>query len=809
MQMIQHLNSEIKNYKNALNTYQRHPCLPALFALMQNALSAGVRFQTIENELDRLTGVEIDQFYGAYGSRYFRENEADLSSLSAYRPSAADSLKVLNLLWRFLGEIRSAELWAYKNNLVGVADWCYLYEKEHMDEVSPEKVSTDILNKNIKSASSKGADSGLTKMAYNFAAQTDQAGETARSLADKAVQLGFPMVPWASWVTDVLPNRPVLKEGLSDFSEYLNSYYVDREELDLSDFGFASSPKTLDNENAISVAKIAAFVIFAPLFKKNVYKGGKFEVESFWAERIEYLSSIEESFDDLDDKSEYLVAISNLLMVCAKLNVQSVTNGLASDDELERGYLSDVSADYRDVACLAPLPRAGFAQMLFAISHSLGGHGTFGDLHAIHDALRVTDYGVGGSPDPVYLDKMFSHAFQGMDSELAEAVRNRIEESVKRWVVPFQFTPHLARLYRDFWSDHVIVEKISQSLVEADTKNTSGCRLLREELFDLAEPGDYLSEDLHPAIFARTFSNTTATLYFDDRDWLEFSHSLYLAGQTKYASTVLALYLTICSIRKFYNAEPSIDIPAISKLLRQLSEHDSFSMVRQAIADLFGKYENVPAIYIGSLQEFLPSPKATLTLLNVEERSSFVRHEKSLLEMGLPLTRLSDKSKSVLEKAYALARDPTWKVFDLSEDAVRNYLSAIEVELQSRSPDIDSTLADELKYLGIRTDRRHEEGNRGLRGGFNGLGAICRMLDIFLKMSDGAQDKLSGFRSLATHSDINRFLSLMKGVTKIRNCVSHVGTEGTGAIELAHIESLLFRDGCIVRVLCETARKPA
>ena len=146
MQMIQHLNSDIENYKKALNIYQRHPCLPALFALMQNALSAGVRFQTIENELDRLTGVEIDQFYGAYGSRYFNENEADLSSLSAYRPSAADSLKVLNLLWRFLGEIRSAELWAYKNNLVGSADWLYLDAKEHMNEVSPEKVSTDILN---------------------------------------------------------------------------------------------------------------------------------------------------------------------------------------------------------------------------------------------------------------------------------------------------------------------------------------------------------------------------------------------------------------------------------------------------------------------------------------------------------------------------------------------------------------------------------------------------------------------------------------------------------------------------------------
>ena len=510
----------------------------------------------------------------------------------------------------------------------------------------------------------------------------------------------------------------------------------------------------------------------------------------------------------MDDKSEYLVAISNLLMVCAKLDVQSVTNGLASDDELERGYLSDVSADYRDVACLAPLPRAGFAQMLFAISHSLGGHGTFGDLHAIHDALRVTDYGVGGSTHPVYLDKMFSHAFQGMDSELAEAVRNRIEESVKRWVVPFQFTPHLAFLYPDFWSDDVIVEKISQSLVEADKKNTSGCRFLLEELSDSTWPGDYLPEDLHPAIFARKFSNTTEYLDFDNQDWLEFSHSLYLAGQTRYASTVLALYLTICSIRKFYNLEASIsiDIPAISKLLRQLSEHDSFSMVRQAIADLFGMYENVPAIYRGSLQEFLPSPKATLTLLKKEEEDIFVRYKKILLEKAPLLIQLSNESQVLLIKGYMLSKDPRFVTgtSNFFSEATLNYAAAIEKELRHRSPNIDFDLVTELDHFKIDTIKYRDEPRK-----FKGLGSIRMLLKEFPKLSSGAQEKLVGFRALATHPKIDQVLSSINIVRDIRNPNAHGDGRTTGASDVSIMGNLLFGDGGIVSVLCETARKPA
>ena len=800
-QNIHPINPEIQYYQEALNIYRRHPCLPALFAVMDKALEVGVRFQEIESVLDLLTGIEIDQFYGAYGSSYFCENDNKLESLSAYRPHSADVLAVSEVLWIFLGRISGDDLWGYQNYLVGISDFCYLKEKEDVGNIDPGNGLTDILNNNTKSA--------LTELAYNHAAALDQKEKIAKLKSEEDLQLGLPMIQWASWVTDLISSRPLFNEGLSDFSDYLSLYYVNREELDLSDFGFASNPKKIDNQNAISVAKIAAFIIFAPLFKKNIYKGGEFKIEPFWSERIEYLSS-RDSFDDLDDKSEYLVAISNLLMVCAKLNIESVTNGIVSDDELERDFLSDVYADYLDGACLAPLPGRGFVQMLVAINNFEGDRA---DDYLLTYVLRVTDYGLRGSPDPDHLDELFTHAFQGMDSELAETLRNRIERSVKRWVVPLQYTKDLRYLYSDFWSDHVIVEKISESLVETDKKKSSGCLFLREELLDTTVPGDYLSEDLHPAIFTRKFSNVVDFMDFDDHEWLKFAQSLYLAGQTRYAATLLALYLTICGIKRIYypKASNSIDIPATCKLLRQLSAHDSFQMVRQAIADLFEMYENVPAIYRGSLQEFLPASKAALTLLKVKEKqeNKFIRYKKSMIEEGYQLDRLSNQSQDFLVRGYTYARSPELTVYQLSLSALQSYLSAIESELRSRSTDVDRALAEELEYFSIDIVQKPREGKSERRGVFKGLAGIIKMLESFSKLSPNAQEKLSGFYRLATHSDINLFLSSMKDFTKIRNPIQHgdlpnLSGDPVAKKLLARIERLLFDDGGIVRVLCET-----
>ena len=805
-QNIYSINAETQSYQDAFDIYRRYPCLPALFSLMDKALEVGVRFQEIENELDILTNIEIDQFYGAYGSKYFNENHEELAALSAYRPHSTDALSVSQLLWRFLGHISGEDLWLYQNYLVGVADYCYLKDKEDVRDINSDKIAT--YNSKDK------AKSPISKLAYRQAVTLDQVEEDASSLSEEAVQLGCPMVPWASWISGLNSSRPLLKKSLSDFSEYLSSYYVNSEEIDLSDFGFPPNPKVINQETAISISKIAAFCIFAPLLKRKIYLDNKFEIKRFWRERIDFVSSREESFDDVDDQAEYLVAISNLLMVCAKLNVESVTNGIVSDNELERGYLSDVYADCLGLTCLAPLPSVGYAQMLVKINSF---EGFREEISSLSYGLRVSDYGLSGSPDPYHLDEMFSYAFQGMDIKLAEAVRNRIEQSVQQWLIPFQYIEDLQYLYTDFWSDNEIVEKISESLVKSDKTRSNGCLFTLGELSDMTMIGGCLSEDFHPAIFIRTFSNKVDFWNFNDKDWIKFGHSLYLAGQTRYASTLLALYLNICGIKKHYYPEASIsiDIPAISKLLGQLSRYDSFSMIRQAIADLFEMNENLPAIYRGSLQEYLPVPKAALTLLKIKEKDEdrFVRYKKSLIEDGFRLARLSNLSQDLLVMGYTYSRDPELVELKLSSSAMNCYFQAIESELKSRILDIDNDLANELsKHKGIdiawKSVENKSYGERNSHS-FKGLGAIHLMLENFSSFSSGAQAKLSSFNKLATHSDIELFLSSMCELTKIRNPLQHgdipnIHTDKVAKKLLADIEELLFGKGSIVRVLCDS-----
>ena len=813
-QNIYAINAETQSYQDAFDIYRRYPCLPALFALMDKALEAGVLFQEIENELDKLIDIEADQFYGLYEakdsrlgqSRYIDQKYEELASLSGYRLHSKDALSVSRILWTFLGRIEGQDLWLYeKNYLVGMSDWCYLEDKKEVLESNPEKTSIDNITDRKK----------LTDLAYQDAKNYNEKANIRKSKAEEATQLGFPMVPLAFLVSDLVSSRPLLERGLSDFSEYLSLYCVSPDKLDLTE----STLKKINGQNAISILKIATFCIFAPLFKKTIYKDAKFEIDSFWIERIEHLSS-RDSFDDVDDQSEYLVAISNLLMMCAKLDVESVTNGIVSDDELKRGYLSDVSANCLSLACLVPLPSNGFTQILIMINP----YETDWCDNALSYALRVSSYEVNISPEPDHLDMMFSYAFQGMDLEIAEAVRRRTEQYVKRWVIPFVCIGDVQNLCFSFWDDEVIVEKISESLFKSDRIQSRVSLYRFENLSDESYFGDLLSEDFHPAIFIKKFSHAVDFWDFSNDDLIKFARSLYSADLTRYASTVLALYLNICGVKKYYFPAASIyiDIPEVSRLLRSLSRYDSFSMISQAIADLFEIYENLPAshieslpIYKGSLQEYLPVSRAGLTLLKFKknEDDKFVRYKKILIEDGFPLARLSNQSQDLLVKGYTYSKAKELVEWKLASSAMTCYFQAIESELQFRIPDLDNNLKDELQHI-LACDitwssEKNKSGGQNKRPILNGLGAICIMLEGFSKLSAGAQTRLSGINKLALHQDIDLFISSMDELRVIRNPLQHGNipsnyTDTIAKKELFRIEELLFGMGGIVRILCDS-----
>ena len=169
------------------------------------------------------------------------------------------------------------------------------------------------------------------------------------------------------------------------------------------------------------------------------------------------------------------------------------------------------------------------------------------------------------------------------------------------------------------------------------------------------------------------------------------------------------------------------------------------------------------------------------------------------------MTRLSSEAKDNLLKGYTLARTKELAVFNLSSDAVRNYVLAVEGELRSRAPDIDISLAEELKFCGVDVDSRPRTVGLGYRGVFRGLVSIRNMVARYSTLSTNAQEKLSGFRALATHHEVSLFLSSMRDFARIRNIVQHADGSGLDPGDnLGRIEELMFSKGGLLRILCET-----
>jgi len=141
--------------------------------------------------------------------------------------------------------------------------------------------------------------------------------------------------------------------------------------------------------------------LFYPLIKDLRDKSKDIELDDFWIERLVNHSSID-SYPELNGKAEYILAISNYLLMCGKFGINSVENELVTLDELKRQFLTDCSAEYLDTACLALLPAAGFSQMVTAINPFEGDRE---DDYFLDDVLRVSDYGVTGVPSNRHLEK--------------------------------------------------------------------------------------------------------------------------------------------------------------------------------------------------------------------------------------------------------------------------------------------------------------------------------------------------------------------------------------------------------------------
>ena len=789
------INSSIGEYQSALELFRNYPTMQTYCRLLDKALSANIKIEIIEPELRLLAGVSNQQFFCCRGSDFLRKNSRLLRDHDLYYPDLMSSIETSEILWKIFSRFKSDDLYGFENYLIGDSDYSYLVSiNEDLTETSTEPTVYERASE-------------LAQIGYEFAKAIGEIEESSRTVQKEAEKLGFKMIPWSAWAADILEHRPELRDGLIDFSDYLSSYFVDDENLQESSNQLNKKQIKINQENSKSLLKIVSFLLFHPLIKDLGNKSKVIEFDDFWIERLVNYSSID-SYPELNGKAEYILAISNYLLMCGKFGVNSVESELVTIDELKRKFLADCSAEYLDTACLALLPAAGFSQMVAAINPFEGDRE---DDYFLDDVLRVSDYGVTGVPNKRHLEKIYNSGFEGMNIELIEILKPRTEEKIKEWVIPLTELGNLHHIYKDFWNDEVILEKISASLVHADKEPNVSCQFSSNDINDIASYPDIYDQDHHPAMFARKFANKVDFMRVEDEEWLAFAKSLNSAGQKRFLCVLMALFFTRAGYQSFYNVNNiKFDIPGWTKLLQIAQPLNSFGMVQQSISDMFELVKDIPVIFKGSLQEFLPSLKSDKLPLKSKAGDRYLMYRNDLLSSGLLLDKLNMESQDLLVKGYRLTRDKDLAVFNLNLFALLNYVLAVEGELRSRIVPFDNQLIEELRHFSVEIDFVKDLNTKSRVGKISGLYGIMLLIENFTKLSESSRRKLIKIAPLAVHKDCTHFIHSLNKFREIRNSVLHPdqsSVESQNLVDLVNTtEGLLFGEGRIVDILCNTKK---
>ncbi len=789
------INSSIAEYQSALELFRNYPTMPTYCRLLDKTLSANIQIETIESELKQLMGVSKQQFFCYRGSEYLRKNSGLLRDSNLDLPDLISGVETSEILWKIFKSFKSDDLYGFENYLVGDTDYCYLTSlSEDLTETSTAPTTYE-------------RSPELTQLGYEFASALIEMEKSSRTLQEKVEKLGFKMVPWSAWTVGILEHRPELRDGLVDFSDYLSSYFVDDENSQESSNQLNIKRIKINQENSKSLLKIVAFLLFYPLIKDLSDKNKGIEFDDFWIERLVNYSSID-SYPKLNEKAEYILAISNYLLMCGKFGASSVESELVTVDELKRKFLVNCSAEYLDTACLALLPAAGFSQMVAAINAFEGDRE---DDYFLDDVLRVSDYGVTGIPNKKHLEKIYSDGFKGMNVDLIDVLKEKTDKKIKKWMLPLTEVGNLHHVYSNFWNDEVILEKISESLTHADREQNISCQFSSNDVRDITLHPDVYAQDHHPAMFARRFSNKVDFLHIEDKEWLAFAKSLNSAGQKRFLCILMALFFTRAGYQRFYNVNNiKIDIPSWIELLQIAQPLNSFGIVQQSISDMFELVEDIPVIFKGSLQEFLPSIKSDKLPLKSKDGDKYQMYRKDLLSSGLLLDKLNTESQDSLIKGYLLARDKDLAVLNLNSAALQNYFLAVEGELRSRIVPFDNQLIDELQYFRIDIDFVKDLNTKSRVGKIRGLYGIILLLENFTKLSEPSRRKLIKIAPLAMHKDCSHFINSLNKFREIRNSVQHADQSSSAIQDLVNLvnttEGLIFGEGQIIDILCNTKK---
>ena len=237
---------------------------------------------------------------------------------------------------------------------------------------------------------------------------------------------------------------------------------------------------------------------------------------------------------------------------------------------------------------------------------------------------------------------------------------------------------------------------------------------------------------------------------------------------------------------------------------------NSFGIVQQSISDMFELVEDIPVIFKGSLQEFLPSIKSDKLPLKSKDGDKYQMYRKDLLSSGLLLDKLNTESQDSLIKGYILTRDKDLAVLNLNSAALQNYFLAVEGELRSRSVPFDNQLIDELQYFRIDIDFVKDLNTKSRVGKIRGLYGIILLLENFTKLSEPSRRKLIKIAPLAMHKDCSHFINSLNEFREIRNSVQHADQSSSAIQDLVNLvnttEGLIFGEGQIIDILCNTKK---
>jgi hypothetical protein len=313
---VTNLNHSITEYQSAIDLYRKFPTMPTFCKLLEKSLIANIKTEELELELNLLFNIVNEQFFCCRGSKYIKENYNLLHKESIECPDSMSSIETSKIIWKILELCDGGEIYGYENYLVGDYDYIYLTEKENQNE--PTLVAPIAHERSV-----------LAEFAYNVGKAFAELDNVAKSIHSEAEKLGFKMIPWGVWTVDILDKRPDLKQGLLDLSDYLDSYFENEKAEEVT----TSKKIKIKDENKKSLLRIFSFLLFGPLIR-NIKKEYELkDLDDFCLERLVNFSEIE-AFSDLNDKVEYLIAISNYLMICAKCGIGAVDNGFVGEKEI-------------------------------------------------------------------------------------------------------------------------------------------------------------------------------------------------------------------------------------------------------------------------------------------------------------------------------------------------------------------------------------------------------------------------------------------------------------------------------------------